>query len=130
MCVCVCVCVCESIVKYLPVQLCLTLCNPHGLYSTWNSPSKNTGVSNQPFPSSGDLLNPGIESRSTALQVDSLQLSQKCRPRVLQWVAHPYQRILLTQESSQGRLRCRLILCQLSPQGSVLQHTTINSHVR
>ena len=25
-------------------QLCPTLCNPHGLYSPWNSPGQNTGV--------------------------------------------------------------------------------------
>ena len=42
-----------------------------GLYSPWNSRGQNTGVG-KPFPSPGDLLNPGIESRSPALQVDSL----------------------------------------------------------
>ena len=25
-------------------QSCLTLCDPHGLYSPWNSPGQNTGV--------------------------------------------------------------------------------------
>ena len=28
----------------LLAQLCLTLCNPMGLYSLWNSPGQNTGV--------------------------------------------------------------------------------------
>ena len=37
----------------------------------WNSPGKNTG-SRLPFPSLGDLPNPGIECRSPALQADSL----------------------------------------------------------
>ena len=44
---------------------------PRGLYSAWNSPGQNTGVS-KPFPSPGDLPNPGIEPRSPTLQVDSL----------------------------------------------------------
>ena len=38
---------------------------PHGLYSPWNSPGKNTGV--ELFPSPRDLHNPG----SPALEVDS-----------------------------------------------------------
>ena len=33
---------------------------PHGLYSPWNSPGQNTGVG-RPFPSPGNLPNPGIE---------------------------------------------------------------------
>ena len=35
---------------------------PHGLYSPWNSP----------FPSPGDLPNPGIKPRFPTLQPDSL----------------------------------------------------------
>ena len=42
---------------------------PHGL-SLWNSPGQNTGVGSLPSP--GDLPNPGIEPRSSTLQVDSL----------------------------------------------------------
>ena len=41
-----------------------------GLYSPWNSPGQNTGVG-KPFPSPGDLPNPGIKPRSPTLQVDS-----------------------------------------------------------
>ena len=37
----------------------------------WNSPGQNTGMG-RPFPSPGDLPNPGIEPRSPTLQVDSL----------------------------------------------------------
>ena len=44
---------------------------PHGLYHLWNSAGQNSGVG-QPFPSPGDLSNPGIEPRSLALQADSL----------------------------------------------------------
>ena len=31
-------------VKVKVAQSCLTLCDPHGLYSPWNSLGKNTGV--------------------------------------------------------------------------------------
>ena len=31
-------------VKMKVAQSCLTLCDPHGLYSPWNSPGQNTGV--------------------------------------------------------------------------------------
>ena len=72
-----------------------------------------------PFPSSGDLSNPGIEPRSPALQVDSLPAEPQGKPKntgvgslsLLQW-------IFPTQESNQGFLRCRQILYQLSCQGS------------
>ena len=37
----------------------------------WNSLGQNTGVG-RPFPSPGNLPNPGIKARSSALQVDSL----------------------------------------------------------
>ena len=43
---------------------------PARLLCPWNSPGKNIGV--EPFPSPGDLPNPGIEPVSPALQVDSL----------------------------------------------------------
>ena len=43
---------------------------PHGLYSPWNSLGQNTGVG-KPFPSPGDLPNPGIELRTPTLQADS-----------------------------------------------------------
>ena len=43
---------------------------PHGLYSPWNSPGQNTGVGSE-WDLQG-ILNPGIEPRSPALQVDSL----------------------------------------------------------
>ena len=67
---------------YLPIQewvfaqLCPTLFGPHGLYPTrllcpWDSPGKNT-VSGLPFPSPGDLPNPGIKPGSPILQGNSL----------------------------------------------------------
>jgi len=45
--------------------------------------------SGYPFPSPGDLPNPGIEPRSPALQAD-YQLSHKGSPRILEWVACPF----------------------------------------
>ena len=46
---------------------------PNGLYSPWNSPGQNTGV--------GILFNPGIEPRSSALQVDSLPAEPQEKPK-------------------------------------------------
>ena len=39
---------------------------PHGLYSPWDSPGQNTGVSSLSFLQ-GIFLNPGIKPRSPAL---------------------------------------------------------------
>ena len=56
-----------------------------------NSPGQNTGVGTL-FPSPGDLPNPGIEPRSSALQADSLPTKLHRKPhspakmsQVLQW---------------------------------------------
>ena len=76
--------------------------------------------SGEPFPSQGDLPNPGIEPRSPTLQADSLPAEPQGKPQntgvgslsLLQW-------IFLIQESSQGPLQCRRILYQLSYQGSL-----------
>ena len=51
----------------------------HGLYSPCNSPSQNTGVG--PFPSPGDLPNPGIKPRSSTLQADSLPAEPQGKPK-------------------------------------------------
>ena len=52
---------------------------PYGLYSPWHSLSQNIGVG-QPFPSPGDLPNPGIETGSPALQADSLRSELSGKP--------------------------------------------------
>ena len=59
----------------LVAKLCLTLMTPWTV--TCQAPlslgfSRQEYWSGLPFPSPGDLLNPGIESRSPALQADSL----------------------------------------------------------
>ena len=72
-----------------------------------------------PFPSPGDLPDPGIKPKSPALQEDSLPAEPQGKPQntgvgslsLLQW-------IFLTQESNWGLLHCRWILYQLSYQGS------------
>ena len=45
-------------------------CTPQGSSAYGDSSGKNTGA--MPFPSPGNLPNPGIEPRSPTLQVDSL----------------------------------------------------------
>ena len=62
-------------------QSCPTLCDPMDC-SPRNSPGQNTGVGSQPFPSPGDLPNPGIEPRSPALQADSLPAELPGKPLV------------------------------------------------
>ena len=61
------------------------LWDPHGLQPTRllcsrNSPGKNTGVG-LPFPSPGELRDPGIELGPPALQVDSLPSELPGRPQ-------------------------------------------------
>ena len=72
-----------------------------------------------PFPSPGDLPNPGIKPRSPTLRVDSLLAEPQGKPRntglgslsLLLW-------IFPTQESNQGLLHYRWICYQLSYQAS------------
>ena len=52
---------------------------PHGLYSLWNSPGQNTGVGGCSLLS-GNLPNPGIETRSPALRADSLPTELSGKP--------------------------------------------------
>ena len=73
---CVCVCVC--------VESQPTSCNPRGLYPArllcpWHFPGKNTGV--LPFPSPGDLPDPGMELAAQSLQADYLPLSHLRSPQ-------------------------------------------------
>ena len=62
---------------------------PHGLYSPWNSPGRNTGVGSLSllqgiFPAQGS--NPGLLHCGRILY----QLSHKGSPRILEWVVYPF----------------------------------------
>ena len=62
---------------------------PHGLYSSWNSPGQNSGVGGRSllqgiFPAQG--LNPGLLYCRRILY----QLSQQGSPRMLEWVVYPF----------------------------------------
>ena len=73
----------------------------------------------QPFPSPGDLPNPGIKPRTPALQVDSLPSEPPGKPKNTGVGSLSLlQGIFPTQELNWGLLHCRRILYQLSYQGS------------
>ena len=62
---------------------------PHGLYSPWNSPDQNTGMSSLSllqgiFPNQG--WNPGLLYCRQILY----HLSHKGSPRILEWVPYPF----------------------------------------
>ena len=70
-----------------------------------------------PFPSPGDLPNPGIELLSPALQADSLPAEPPGKPKNTGVGSLSLlQQIFLSQESNRGLLHCRRILYQLSYQ--------------
>ena len=60
-----------------------------GLHSPCNSPWPEYW-SGSPFPSPGDLPNPGIKPRSPALQEDSLPTKTQGKPKNTGWVAYPF----------------------------------------
>ena len=60
-------------------QPCLTLCDPHGLYSPSTSPGWNSGVGSLSFLQ-GNLPDPGIEPRSPTSQADSLPAQPPGKP--------------------------------------------------
>ena len=59
-------------VKVKVAQSCLTLCNPMDYTAH--------GILQARIPSPGELPNPGIEPRSTALQADSLLAEPQGKP--------------------------------------------------
>ena len=68
---------CDPIFHFLclDAQLCLTFCDPMDCSppgSSVHGDSRQEHWSGLPFPPPGDLPNPGIEPRSSALQADSL----------------------------------------------------------
>ena len=79
---------------------------------------QNTGVGSLSLLQ-GNLPNPGIQPRSSALQTDSLPAEPqgKCKNTSVGSLSL-LQRIFPTQELNRGLLRCRRILYPLSCQGS------------
>ena len=76
--------------------------------------------SGYPFPSPGDLPNPGTESRSSALQADSLPGEPQGKPKNTGVGSLSLlQQIFPTQEMNRGLLHCRRTIYQLSYQGSL-----------
>ena len=69
---------------------------PHGLYPPWDSPGKKYW-SGLPFPSPGDLPDPGIEPISPALQADSLSVLQS---GAFHWGAFPTREELKPSKGS------------------------------
>ena len=75
-----------------------------------------------PFPSPGDLPNPGIKPRSPALQADSLPAESQGKPKNTGVGSHSLpQGIFPTQGSNPGLPQRRQILYQLSHQGSLMR---------
>ena len=84
--------------------------------------SRQEYLSGLPCPPPGDLPNPGIESRSPALQVDSLSSEPLGKPKNTGVDSLSLLRkIFPTQESNQALLHCRQILYQLSYQRSLVE---------
>ena len=80
-----------------------------------------------PFPSPGDLPNPGIEPRSPTLQADSSPAEPQGKPENTGVGSLSFlQRIFPTQGSNLGLLHCRQILYCLSHQGHPSDGQTIN----
>ena len=92
---------------------------PHGLYSPWKLPGQNTGVG-WPFPSAGDLPNPGINPRSPTMQAGSLPAEPPGKPENTGVDSLSLlQGIFPSWELNLGLLHCRWILYQLSYQGGI-----------
>ena len=71
--------------------------------------------SNLPFPSPGDLPNPGIKPKSPTLQVDYVPSESPGKPKNTEVGSLSLlQGNFLTQELNWGLLHCRRILYQLS----------------
>ena len=87
--------------KVKVTQSRLTLCDPHELYTPWNSLGQNTGVSSLSllqgiFPTQG--LDPGLPRCRRILY----QLTHKGSPRILEWVAYPFSRVSSRSSNQTG----------------------------
>ena len=69
--------------KVKVAQLCLTLCNSMGEIPLSIELSRQEYWSGLPFPSPGDLPDPGIKPRSPTLQADSLPDEPQEHPKLM-----------------------------------------------
>ena len=99
----------------LVAKLCLNVCNPmdyiaHQAPLSMGFPRQKQG-SRFPFPSPGDLPNPGIEPRCPALQADSLPSKPQGKPHILLHIYHLLlHQILLLQGSNRNpRLKGKVL---------------------
>ena len=103
---------------------------PTRLLRPWGF-SRQEYWSGLPCPPPGDLPNPEIKPRSSALQTDSLPSESPGRPKNTGVGSLSLlQGIFLTQESKQGLLHYRWILYQLSHQGSPNNYATYSQKLR
>ena len=102
-------------VKVLVDQSCPTLCDPTKLQSTrllcpCNSPDKNTGVGSHSLLQ-GNLLDPGIKPRSSALQANSSLSESPGKPKCLiKRVKYKVQEALFKHSFSQCSYYFRTLL--------------------
>ena len=113
-----------SIVKVKVTQSYLSLVTPWTVQSM--EFSRPEYYSRWPFPSPGYLPNPGIEPRSSTLQVDSLKAEPQRKPKNTRVGSLSLlQQTFPTQELNWGLLHCRQIFDQLSNQGSLGSITSL-----
>ena len=67
-------------------QSCLTFCDPHGLYSPWDSPGQHTGVGSLSLLQG---VSP-IQRSNPHCEWILYRLSHKGSPRILEWVVYPF----------------------------------------
>ena len=86
------------------------------------SPGQNSGVGSLSLLQ-GIFPNPGIESRSLTLQADSLQLSHKGSPRIVEWLAYPVWADFPDPEIQLGSAALQVDSLPTEPSGKPLKVT-------
>ena len=106
-----------SSMKVKVTQLCPTLCDPY-ISMEFSRPEYWSG---QPFPSPGDLPNPGIKPKSSTFQVDSLPAEPQNKPikyesKVIYgcWLVMCQYRLILGKKKKNTILLILLLIMQES----------------
>ena len=95
--ICCCCCCCREVTSVVSNSVRPHRRQPTRLLRPWDSPGKNTGVG-LPFPSPGELPNPGIEPRSAALHWGSLPAEPQGKPEISLRNFHYSSLTLMTQQ--------------------------------